>query len=96
MRECRPHPPHNLHIRRPGPIAGRNSVHDTQYVPLHHADEIEVVFALGHVAKVFDEVHYVGAIIHGILAARQSALQTLGDEEQKARPTYSFELLQDA
>jgi len=27
-----------------------------------------VVFTLGHVAEVFDEVHYVCAVVHGILS----------------------------
>jgi len=31
-----------------------------------------VVFALGHVAEVFDEVHYVCAVVHGILSFMQN------------------------
>ena len=61
------HPPHHLDIRSPGPITRRDGVDDAQDIPLHHADEVEVVLALGHVAEVLDEVHYISTIIHGIL-----------------------------
>ena len=74
--ECRTHPPHNLHIRRPRPITRCNSIHNPQYIPLHHAHEIQVVFALSHVAEVLDEVHYICAVVHRILTAHPLALHS--------------------
>ena len=58
------HSPDDLDVRGAGSIARCDGVHDAQDIPLHHADEIEVVFALGHVAEVLDEVHDVGAVVH--------------------------------
>ena len=89
-RECRTNPPHHLHIRGAGPITRCNGIHDTQYVPLHHAHEIQVVFALRHVAEMLDEVHDVRTVVHGILAAHPLDLWAFGNVEREARPTYSF------
>ena len=69
-----PHPPHDLYVRGSRSVARRDGVHDAQDVPLHHAHEVEVVFALGHVAEVLDEVHDVRAVVHGVLTARSLAL----------------------
>lgn len=63
----RTHPPHDFHVCGPGSIAGCDGIHDTQDISLHHAHKVEVVFALGHVAEVLDEVHDVCSIVHGIL-----------------------------
>ena len=68
--EGRTHPSHDLDIRGPGSITGCDGVHDAEYVPLHHAHEVEVVFTLGHVAEVLDEVHYIRAVVHVILDSR--------------------------
>ena len=63
-------PPHNFHVCSAGAVAWSDGVDYAQDVPLHHADEVEVVFALGHVAEVLDEVHDVCAVVHGVLGAR--------------------------
>ena len=80
-RECSTDPPHNLHIRSPRPITRCNGIHNTQYVSLHHAHEIQVIFALRHVAEMLDEVHYVRTVVHRILAAHPLDLWALGDAE---------------
>lgn len=48
-------------------VTRRYGVDDAVYVALHHAHKVEVVLALGHVAEVFDKVHDVGSVVHGIL-----------------------------
>jgi len=57
----------DLNVRSSRTVFGGGGVDDTEDVALHHADIIEVVFTGGHVAEVLDEIHDVGAVVHGVL-----------------------------
>jgi len=58
---------HDFDVGGASAIAGCYCVHDEEDVLLHHPHEVEVAFALGHVTEVLDEVHDVGAVVHGAL-----------------------------
>ena len=58
---------HYFHVGSSRPIARRNCINDSQDIPLHHSDELEVVFSLRHVAKVLNEVHDICAVVHIVL-----------------------------
>ena len=90
------HPPHDLDVGRPGAVARRDGVHDAQYVPLHHADEVGVVLAQGHVAEVLDEVHDVCAVVHGELPRAPTGQLSGCGSRKSEEPTDPFQLLQDA
>lgn len=62
------YPADDLHVRGPGSVARCHGVDDSEDVSLHHTHEVEVGFPLGHVAEVFDEVHDVRAVVHGVLS----------------------------
>ena len=68
---------HYFHICGTGAIARRDSVDDPEDVALHHAHKFNVVFALGCVAEVFDEVHYVCAVVHGVLLSVSASVALL-------------------
>jgi hypothetical protein len=57
----------DLDVRSSGTVFGGGGVDDAEDIPLHHADIVEVVFAGGHVTEVLDEVHDIGAVVHGVL-----------------------------
>ena len=84
-----PYPPDNFDICRSGSIARGNSIHDLKNVFLHHRNEICVIFPLRHVAKMLDEVHNIGAVIHGILE------DTLESARKTATKAYSFKLFKN-
>ena len=44
------HSSHNFYVCGAGTVAGCDCVYDSEDVSLHHADEVEVVFALGYFA----------------------------------------------
>ena len=57
------HSPHDLHVGRPGVIVKRDDVHNAQYISVHHAYNVGVVLAQGHVAEVLDKIHDTCAIV---------------------------------
>ena len=68
------HPSHDLDVRGPGSITRCDGVDNAKDISLHHAHEVEVVFSLGHVAEVLDEVHYICTVVHRILMREFSPL----------------------
>ena len=74
-----------------GAVVWNHGVYDSEDVPLHHADKVEVVLLLGRVAEVLDEVHDVCSVVHGVLASYQVSGYVSVSQRQ-----YLFELLEDA
>lgn len=72
-KEDEAHLPDYLDICRPRAIVRRYRVHHPDDVALHHAHIVDVAVLIGHVEKVFDEVHDVGASVHVVLRVLPSA-----------------------
>ena len=62
------YPSDDLDVGGSRSIAGSNSVHDHQDILLHHSDKIQVIFSLGHVAEMLDEVHDIRPVVHRVLS----------------------------
>ena len=82
------YPPHNFDVRGAGTIAGCDCVYYSENVSLHHADEVEVPFALGYFAQVLDKIHNVCPVVHRVLLL--SAYETSGMYVVWAQATNSF------
>ena len=69
------HSPYNFYVRSSGTITWGDRIHHSQDVSLNHTDKIQVIFTLGHITQVFDEVHDICPIIHRVLEKKIFSLE---------------------
>lgn len=82
------YPSNDFYVCGAGTVAGCDGVYDSENVSLHHANEVEVVFTLGYLAKVLNEIHNVCPVVHRVLLL--SAYEALVCVLAWHEATYSF------